>query len=199
MQLYYSLTSPYARKVRVVLAEKQLTGKVELVVADPFTSATLRARNPLAKVPALLFDDGRILVDSPVICAWLDEVGDGPRLLPEAREARYPVLAREALADGILDAAVGIVLERRRPEQERSAHWQARWAEAISATLAHFAAQPLPADDAPDLGSLTLAIALEYLEFRLPDQSFGAATAQLHRWAAPLAARPSMLATRPPR
>ena len=197
MQLLYSLTSPYARKVRVVLFEKHMADAVELVLADPFTSETLRQSNPLAKIPALVLDDSRVLVDSPVICAWLDEVGSGPRLIPDGRDARFDVLARQALADGILDAAVSIVLERRRPAAERSTHWQARWTEAIAATLRQFE-QRVDAAAAPDLGQLTLAIALEYLAFRLPDLGLVEAVPQLAEWARPLAARPSMVATAPP-
>jgi glutathione S-transferase len=121
MQLYYSATSPYVRKVRVVAIEKGLDGDIELIEAMPWPDPSLIAtQNPLGKVPALVLDDGTALYDSPVICEYLDTLGEGNRLLPPVGPARWRSLRIQALADGIMDAAVSIVLERRRSAELRS-------------------------------------------------------------------------------
>lgn len=198
MRLLYSPASPYARKCRVVAMEKGLHDRIEIVTAPPLENPpALHAVNPLGKVPALVLDDGRWIVDSPVICDYLDGLADSPRLIPPAGVARADVLTREALADGIKDAALAIVFERRRPEAQRSPEWQDRWAAAIRRTIAHFASQ-VPARAQPDLGDIALACALAYLDLRLPDLGWDRAAPAMRGWLTAIEKRPSLAATAPP-
>ena len=199
MKLYYSPTSPYVRKVRVVAIEKGIADRVELVEASPWPDPASVARvNPLGKVPALVTDDGVALYDSPVICEYLDVLVPAAPLLPRSGAARWQVLRCQALCDGILDAAVAIVLERRRPEAERSAAAQQRATDAIRRSVAALVAELKPATAAFDLGQISAAVALGYLEFRLGELELGTAHGPLRDWWTAVRERPSLVATRPP-
>ena len=199
MQLLASPTSPYARKVRVVAIEKGMADRVLIENTNPWPDpARVAAFNPLGRVPVLVLDGGAALYDSPVICEYLDALGDGPALLPARGAARWRVLKRQALADGILDTAVAMVLERRRPAAEQSAATLARAAEALRRSVA---ALP-PELEAPagsfDLGQIALAVAVGYLEFRLADLALLEAERTVADWWRSVGARPSLVATRPP-
>src|SRR3546814_4963738 len=107
MKLRYSPTSPYVRKVNVVAIETGLQDRIErvpTVTADP--ASGLAKDNPLGKVPVLITDDGMRLYDSPVICEYLDSLHEGPKLIPTEGIARWVTLSQQALADGLLDAAI---------------------------------------------------------------------------------------------
>ena len=107
MKLRYSSTSPYARKVLVCAAERGLSETIEIIATVPGNlESGLRAENPLDKVPALITDDGMALYDSPVICEYLDSLPGGPALFPPAGADRWRALRLQALADGLLDAAL---------------------------------------------------------------------------------------------
>ena len=196
MQLFYSPTSPYARKVRALIVEKSLQNRVEVIDANPYEAAvTLRAVNPLGKVPALRLADGSCVVDSPVICEYLDGLTAAPRLIPADPQQRIAVLIRQALGDGIMDAAFSLVMERRRPVEQRSPEWMERWAGAILRsvpTLGRTAEGPV------DLGDLAIAVALAYLDFRLPDLDWRAQAPALVPWFTAMSARPSLVETAPP-
>ena len=198
MQLFYSPTSPYVRKVRVVAIEKGLADRIELVAANPWPDPAAVARvNPLGKVPALLTDDGVALFDSPVICEYLDALVPAAPLVPRSGSGRWQVLRCQALCDGILDAAVAVVLERRRPEAERSAAAQQRALDAIRRSVAALAPE-LRGDGAPfDLGQISTAVALGYLEFRLGDEQLGVEAPAIRDWWAATRDRPSLVMTRP--
>src|SRR3979411_1547137 len=119
MKLLASHTSPYARKVRIAIAEKKI--ECELVEESPWAAGTsVPDYNPLGKVPVLVLDDGTALYDSRVIVEYLDTVSPVSRLIPEPNRQRIAVRRWEALADGVCDAAVAIVLERRRPARQQS-------------------------------------------------------------------------------
>ncbi|MDE2353944.1 MAG: glutathione S-transferase N-terminal domain-containing protein, partial [Betaproteobacteria bacterium] len=122
MKLLGSVTSPFARKVRVVLLEKHIDFDF---VSDCMTGSPppIEQYNPLGKIPALVLDDGVCLFDSQVITEYLDAISPVAHLIPEPTRERALVKRWEALADGILDAGVAIVLELRRPENERSPAW----------------------------------------------------------------------------
>ena len=114
MKLIASLTSPYARKVRIVLAEKKIDCPLEEDV--PWNADTrVGDYNPLGKVPVLELDDGSTLYDSRVIAEYLDNISPVSRILPQENRLLIATRRWEALADGIVDAAVAIVLEKRRP------------------------------------------------------------------------------------
>ncbi len=197
MKLFYSPTSPYARKVRIVAAEKGLDDRIELVPCNPFEDADeLRRVNPLGKVPCLMLDDGTALYDSPVICEYLDAATPTPRLLP-ADERRWRVLRLQALADGMLDAAVAIVMERWRPEGERSEGWIRRWSDAIRRGADTFAEEIATLPETISLAHVAMGAALGYLDFRLPELEWRADRKSLATWYETFAERSSMRATRP--
>jgi glutathione S-transferase len=199
MQLYYSTTSPYVRKVRIVAIEKGLDGAIELVDATPWPTPLLAAtRNPLGKVPALVLDDETSLYDSPVICEYLDVLGGGAPLVPRDGSARWSVLRAQALADGILDAAVSIVLERRREPARQSPEVIARSADAIRRAVAVMAAEIDAQPAAPfDLGRISACVAIGYLHFRLPDLDLGLTDPRISNWWSLIKDRPSVDATSP--
>ena len=137
MRLFYAGTSPYARKVRVVIAEKGLEAQVDGHLCSPFDDVPeLKAVNPLNKVPCLALDDGTALYDSAVIVEYLDSLDSATRLIPGDGAARWTVLRQQALGDGILDAAFNTVVESRRPEAQQSPSWNERWRSAIDRSLA---------------------------------------------------------------
>ena len=198
MKLLHSTTSPYVRKVRVVAFEKGLSSRIELVPANPWPDpALVAAANPLGKVPVLLLDDGTPIYDSPVICEYLDSLVPARPLIPYDGIGRWLVLRRQALADGILDAAVGIVLESRRPAAEQSASAQARAVEAIRRSVTALGADLQAADEMFDLGQISIAVALGYLEFRLSHLDLGTSERRVAEFWGAAKARPSFLATQP--
>lgn len=198
MKLYFANTSPYARKARVVLSEKGLEDRVDAVFQNPFEdSPELTAANPLKRVPALLTDEGRAIFDSPVICAFLDDIGDGPSLIP-GDASRWSVLTGEAMTDGILDAAFAIVMERRRDEPQRSEMWLGRWSDAIDRTLDTVEQNLSPFKGDITLTQIGLGCALGYLDFRLPDLAWRPNRPSLEAWYEAFAQRPSMQSTVPP-
>jgi glutathione S-transferase len=198
MKLYSSPTSPYVRKVRVVAIEKGLADRIELVTATPWPDpAAVAAVNPLGKVPALVTDDGVALYDSPVICEYLDVLVPAAPLIPRSGGGRWQVLRCQALCDGILDAAVAIVLERRRPEAERSVASQQRSQDAIRRSVAALVPELRPATAGFDLGQISIAVALGYLEFRLGDLELGVAHPAIRDWWTTTRERASLVATRP--
>jgi glutathione S-transferase len=200
MKLYWSPASPYARKVRAVAHEKGLTDRIEEIVVDAFSDpAALVAANPLGKVPTLICEDGGALFDSPVICCYLDAhpEGRGAALCPSSGPERWSVLKTEALADGMMDLGLGLTLERRKPEAERSpttaARWRGQLARCLDAMMPEI--RQLPAQIT--IGHLAAACALGYLDFRHPDFTWREERAGLAAWYADIAGRPSLTATAP--
>lgn len=198
MKLLYSTTSPYARKVRVVAIEKGLAARIEMVIATPWPDPTaVAAHNPLGKIPVLLLADGSALYDSPVICEYLDSLIPASALVPREGSARWSVLRLQALADGILDAAVAVVLERRRPQTERSPTAERRALDAVRRSIAELGNQ-LGAGGAPlDLGQIASAVAIGYLHFRFGDTDLGLGTRALDSFWQTIRTRPSFAATEP--
>ncbi|MBE5314013.1 MAG: glutathione S-transferase N-terminal domain-containing protein [Xanthomonadales bacterium] len=198
MQLIYSATSPYARKVRMLVIEKGLTDRVEVVVANPLQDPPeLLAANPLAKVPALIVEPGFTLFDSPLLCAYVDSLAE-PRLIPAACPERWWVLRREALADGITDAAVSSVMEGRRIESQRSPEWLARWRSAILRGVLELEKESDALGERFDLGAIASAAALAYLDFRLPQIDWRAQAPGLSTWLEGVRGRESFATTVPP-
>ncbi len=199
MKLYGSLTSPFVRKLRVLLHEKPMA--CELVVADPGgTQSPVPRLNPLAKVPVLERDDGSVLFDSPVIFEFLDAQRE-PSLLAPAGETRWQILLWQALADGIMDATVAHMLEARRDLEHQSSAMLARQADKIEHGLG-FADARVP-ESGPIVGErfsladIALVSAIDYLDLRMP-HPWRAKYPKLASWHAAMAERPSFVATRPP-
>ncbi|MGF1510040.1 MAG: glutathione S-transferase family protein [Myxococcota bacterium] len=190
MKLLMTPTSPYARKVRVTYRE--LESPVEEVVVSPLEDDPVLLKvNPLGRVPALVMD-GRAVFDSRVICRVLNQNADG-RLVPDGSDWLSDAVM-EAAAEGLLDAAVPIVMERRRPATEQSPSAVQRATQKIARCLQHI--------EVPEshltLGSIGLACALGYLDFRLPEILWRDHRMDLADWYAVMAHRPSMVETMPP-
>ncbi|TAH40561.1 MAG: glutathione S-transferase [Betaproteobacteria bacterium] len=201
MKLFASLTSPYARKIRVILAEKALP--FELVVDSPWEANTrVPTVNPLGKVPALITDAGEIFFDSPVIAGYLETLGAAPRLLPADALAAVRVRQNESLADGITDAAVAALLESRRPDGERSEREIARQLEKVERALVELERRAaghhwLNGEDM-QLGDVAAGCALGYLDLRFPHIDWRGRHPALATLATRLFARTSFVDTVPP-
>lgn len=197
LKLIYSPTSPYARKVRMTAIECGLQN-IETIADNPMESGSnVHAINPLGKVPALILEDHRVMIDSPVICEYLDQHDRVPTLVPPSGPERYEVLMIQALADGIIDSAVSLVMEKRRPSSEQSALWLGRWEAAIQRTLPSLEERVISRERF-DLGALSSVVALLYLEFRLSDHDFLKMNPPLAQWLHPYRSRTSVLETAPP-
>lgn len=195
MKLFGTPGSPFVRKVRVFLAEKNIA--YDYIVARASTpDSPVPPFNPLAKIPTLVRDDGRALYDSPVIVEYLDAFGSGPKLIPEDFESRIEVKRWEALCDGIAEATVGINHEYREPtEKQRSAAWFSKQQSKIDRSLV-LLEKDLDKNEWCLGGRLTLAdictgYALGYLDYALPDYEWRSKHPALARLAAQLTARPS--------
>ena len=199
MKLRFSVTSPFARKVLIVAIETGLDARIERVPTNAWDPATDLVRdNPLSKVPALVLDGGETLYDSPVICEYLDSLHDGTPLLPPAGGARWAHKRLEALADGLMDAAVAIRVElSQRPEDKRWQPWVERQTRAIERALDAFEEAAANWGDAFGLGQVAVVCALGYLDFRFASLDWRAGRPRLAAWAAAHATRPSVAATRP--
>ena len=200
MRLRYSPTSPYVRKVSVAAIELGLDGQIERVPTNPWDPASdLSADNPLGRIPALVLDDGEVLYDSPVIVEYLDALAGGGRLIPAAGPARWAALRRAALADGILDAGVAVLVERvRRPEAYRWPEWIGFQTLAVTRGLAGTAGEVgALAGETPGIAEIGLMCALDWLDFRGIAGGWRDAHPALAAWHDALAARPSFAATLP--
>lgn len=199
MKLYGSPTSPYVRKTRVLLAEKGIG--CEFVVVDAHAAdSPVPAHNPLGLVPTVVRDDGSALFDSPVITEYLDRLKP-PALIPAAGEPRWQVLRWAALADGILDQAVGRTMELRRPPAEQSAGANQRREQKIARAL-EFAERWVPAgtylaEDRLTLADIAFVVALEYIDLRYP-HDWRSRHPRLAAWHAAVATRQAFIETRPP-
>lgn len=198
MKLCYSPTSPYVRKVMVLASELGLDERIERIATNPWTSPeALIADNPLSKVPTLTTDDGIVLYDSPVICDYLDSLNSGKRLIPLAGKARWNALRLQALGDGLLDAAVARLLERKRPVAQRSEDWMGLQYATIKRGLTALEVEAPGWGEALTIGQITVACALGYLAFRFDDEDWLEGHVALARWYTRFAVRPSMQATVP--
>jgi glutathione S-transferase len=197
MRLFITTTSPFARKCRIVLREKGLNARVEEVLVDPYANdPELVAVAPLAQVPALVNGAGEVFTDSPLICAYLDELGEGPRLTPASGPDHWRVRRLETLADGALEMGVKMTLELRRPEHERSPAWIARWRDGLVRAL-DVLEREIPATPGLDLSTLTTAVALTWFDLRHPSIDWRAGRPGLVALQAALEARESFKATVP--
>lgn len=200
MLLRHSHTSPYVRKVTALLHETGLADRVPSETIDGWSEPdALTADNPLSMVPTLVLDDGRTLFDSPVICEYLDGLHGGPRMIPETGDDRWRVLREQALADGILDCAILIFMEtHKRPEALRWDWWLELKRRAITRSLDHLEQGVNDLTGRVDLGTLSIAIALAYLDLRGAVGDWREARPALAAWHQRFAQRPSMIATEPP-
>ena len=175
MKLIGTHTSPYVRKARIVLAEKKMD--YEFVLNDVWSPSTdIEQSNPLGKVPVLVLDDQTCIYDSRVIVEYLDARAPIQRLIPEGGRERTEVRVWEALADGMQDAAITMLLEGRRPEGEKSPNWIARQARKVDAALASMSRSlgknPWCYGRSFSLADVAVGAALGYLAFRFPENNW---------------------------
>lgn len=196
MKLHYSPTSPYVRKVMAAAIARGIESRIDLLPTNPHVSpASLLADNPLSKVPCLVTDDGLALFDSPVICEYLDSIGDAAPLFPPSGAARWRALKLQAMGDGVLDAAVTRRMEQGRARDADRDALMARQKAAIERTLDRLEADP-PAQHL-DIGAITIACAVGYLDFRFGREAWRPARPKLAAWFAAFAEHPALARTLP--
>jgi len=198
MKLFFSPTSPFVRKVVMSAIELGLDGSIERIQVNPWEPvAQLTAVNPLGKVPALVTSAGMMLYDSPVICEYLDTLHGGSRLFPPTGEPRWEALRLQALADGILEAAVLWRMESLRTDGERSSSWMTFQRETVMRGLNELEKESVQWDHSLNIGRIAAACALGYLDFRFAHEEWRKSHSALARWYEPMLARPSMQQTMP--
>ena len=203
MKLIGSTTSPYVRKVRVVMAEKKLD--YAFVTDDVWTDAsTVSAANPLGKVPCLVMEGGEALFDSRVIVEYVDTLSPVGKLIPAVGRERAEIKTWEALSDGLLDAAILARLEATwagRTKAQRSQAWIDRQMQKVQGALRAMSQglgeKPYCSGIHMSLADIAVGVSLGYLDFRFPDLDWRAAYPNLVRLYDKLAQRPSFQETVP--
>ncbi len=199
MKLYSSLSSPYARKVRVVAHELGLSDLIDEIHCDPFAPPPeLLAANPLSRIPTLVTERGEALPDSTLVIEYLQTRGRGLTALPRGSK-RWAALRRAHVAEGVINAAFATVIEKRRPEGIRHVAFLDRQADVIRRSIAVLdleAAELIV--DTPSVVEISAGVALAYLDLRMPYLEWRKGHEPLERWFTVFAERPSMLATQPP-
>jgi glutathione S-transferase len=196
MKLYHSSNSPYARKVRVLIIERNLGDKVEVVAVDTSdTNGPLSKINPLGKVPVLETKDDGIVLDSLVICEYLDgytKSASSPGKVMDIHEKCFI-----AIGNGMLDVGYAARMESQRPENLKWQTWKDKLFGKINRTLDYLEsiAHTIPSE--ATIGAIGLACALEWLQFRHPDGDWLSHRPKLSKWAVTFGQRPSMVDTRP--
>jgi glutathione S-transferase len=202
MKLIGSLTSPYVRKVRIVFAEKKID--VPLVQENVWSQDTqIMQSNPLGKVPCLVMDDGGAMFDSRVIVEYADTLSPVNKLIPAAGKEKAAVKTWEALADGILDAAILARLEATwRPDEQKSQAWIDRQLHKIEVSLKAMASGLGESEwcfgNQMTLADISVGCALGYLIFRFPDIQWQKTHPNLNKLYQKLLARSSFANTEPP-
>ena len=195
MKLFYSKTSPYVRKVMACAIACGVDSQIETVATDPWASpAELLAQNPLSKVPCLVTEDGVALFDSPVICEYIDFLGRGS-LFPPAGATRWRALKQQAIADGILDASIMLRQDSMRPQEDARMAVMTRQRQVVARGLDALEAEP-PADHV-DIGTISIACALGYLDFRFPQDAWRSSRPKLAAWFEDMQQRPEISRTGP--
>jgi len=203
MKLIGSLTSPYVRKVRVVMAEKKLD--FQLVLEDPWSAAEVLKANPLGKVPCLVMEGGEAVFDSRVIVEYLETLSPVGKLIPPSGRERIEVRTWEALSDGVLDAAVNARMEQvwaGRTDLQRSQAWIDRQMSRVDSALAAMskglAEKSWCMGTHFSLADVAVGCALGYLDFRFPAIDWRSRHGNLARLSDKLGTRQSFIDTRPP-
>ena len=203
MKLIGSLTSPYVRKVRVVMAEKKLD--FQFVLEDVWGTDNVLKSNPLGKVPCLVMEGGEAVFDSRVIVEYVDTLSPVGKLMPPTGRERVEVRTWEALADGVLDAAILARLEATwngRTEAQRSQAWIDRQMSRVEASIVAMGQglgdKPWCAGNHFSLADIAVGCALGYLDFRFPQIDWRTPHANLAKLAEKLATRQSFIDTLPP-
>lgn len=201
MKLIGAGASPFVRKVRVLMFETDMADRIDYEAVPGTTpiepDGTVLKTNPLAKIPCFVTDDGSVLYDSRVIGEYIDSLHGGAKMIPDGT-ARWSVLRRQALGDGIMDAGVSMRYETAlRPEQYRWDEWVAGQQRKIENGIAAVADDVAALGDGVDVGAIACACAIAYIDFRFADIDWRQGRDGLAAWYEAFSARPSMQATQP--
>ena len=203
IRLLGSLTSPYVRKVRIVMAEKRIDYHLE--IEDVWApDSRIQEANPLGKVPCLIMEDGGAVFDSRVIVEYLDGMTPVSKLIPPSGRERAEVRTWEALGDGVIDASILARLEKtQRPPEQQSTQWIDRQMSKVNAGIAAMSRglgeKPWCNGQAYTLADIAVGCALGYLDFRFGSIHWRGQYPNLARLSEKLAARPSFAETQPPK
>jgi glutathione S-transferase len=201
VKLYFSPASPYVRKVLASAIELDLEHRIERVPCSVHVirrDVNVVVHNPLGQVPTLIADDGTVLYDSRVVCEYLDTLAGGHRLFPLPMDRRYRALTEQAASDGLLDAAVLARQELTlRPADKVWEPWREAQIAKIVSALDRMQQWSATFGDRVDIGTLTTACAIGYLEFRYADFDWRSGRGTLADWFESFARRPSIARTVP--
>ena len=203
MKLLYSLTGPFARKVRIVAAEKRIAMDLEIVDLTD-ADCPVHLHNPLGKIPVLIMDDGESLYDSSVIVEYLDQRTPVSHLISQDTKSKFQIKRWECLADGVCDAAIAVMIEQRRPEKLQDQKWiDKQWTKVergLQMLNDDLGLSKFCVDDAFSLADVALVCMLGYLDLRFGDKvDLDKRYPNLARLILSLAARPSIAETMPPK
>jgi glutathione S-transferase len=200
MKLHWSPRSPFVRKVMIVLYEAGIEDRVTCVrtpVAMDTPNLDLVPDNPLIKLPTLVLDDGTVLYDSRVICAYLDDLA-GAGLLPAESRARLTAERRQALGDGLLDVLLLYRQERNKPAAKQTSTWLEAFSLKVDAVLAALDKEAPALQATPfDLGIIAIGCALSYLDYRFADLPWRDGRPALAAWHQGFSKRPSVVRSQP--
>lgn len=198
MKGYATINSPFARKVRMAAIE---TGQPDLIdwrmLSREQRAEMLPAINPLGKVPVVVLDNGEALYDSPVICAYVDALHGGPKLIPAEGPERWRVLRLEALGDGLAEAVVALAQEGAKAQEQQSPRVIERQGAKVSAALGVLEAEAGAFRDPPSMGEIAAACALGYMDYRAVAAGWRGRHPALAAWYERIGARPSFAQTMP--
>jgi len=197
MKLTISPNSPYVRKARACAIQRGIEDRIEPWL-DPGKDPALVQHNPLSKVPTLVTDDGMAIYDSPVVCEYLDSIGDAPRLFPAAGPARWNALRQQALGDGILDATQPRRREIALPLDEGRRSYIELQQGKVARALDKLESEAESLGMLTTIGEITIACALAYLDFRYANEPWRPGHPKLEAWYAKVAEMPAMARTAPP-
>lgn len=200
MKLLISLMSPFVRKVRIVAREAGFENEIEeidVIVSPVVENVFVRSKNPLGKIPVLIRQDGIPVYDSPVICEYLDSLNKNKKLFPAIGENRWNALRHQALADGLLDAAVSLCYETSlRPDWLRWGDWIVGQQAKLDAALDMLNLESDFIEEDFNIGSISIICALGYLDFRFPTFNWRTGRDDLANWYNSQMDRPSVRATK---
>lgn len=196
MKLRFSAGSPFVRKVWVAALETGLADSIERIMVSPINPDDVKSSpSPLGKIPCIETDDGTVLYDSPVIMDYFNSLLDDSDLIPAEGAARWTTLQRQALGDGILGCTVNIFIENMRKPERQSKGWIVHNKAAVDRAIASLESEVDEITNVIDAGTITLAVALSFVDMHFPDDPWRADFPKLAAWSDAFNQRPSMTAT----
>ncbi|MFT5540030.1 MAG: glutathione S-transferase [Alphaproteobacteria bacterium] len=198
MKGYATVSSPYARKIRVAALETGQDGLIDWQMLSREERASMMPGiNPLGKVPAVVLDSGEALYDSPVICAYVDSLHDGTKLIPPTGPARWRTLRREALGDGLTEAVGNVAQEGMKPEDKQLQRVLDRQGAKVAAALAALNTEAGDFQTPPGMGEISIACAIGYMDYRGVAPDWQKTYPTLAAWYGEINKRPSFSQTLP--